>query len=296
MSGKPLRLLIVDDLENWRYSVRLQFEGREDIVLTEAGGGEEAVALVQAEDYDLILLDMKMPSGTEGLDALSEIKRLRPHSQVIMMSAYGDIPKAVDAIRRGAIDFVTKDEDFYDVIKFKINSFIRTAHLIADRELLIRAKFAEAVESMDAQKRGKALEELLASLLASIDGFIEIGRNVNTVTEEIDIVFRNVSRDAAWQKEGDIIVVECKNWRSQRVGKNEFVLFADKIHNRYGRCRLGFLVCTEKFAETLEKEMMRYSKTDLLVVSINGEQLKHLVEAQNRSQVLRGFVDQAIFS
>lgn len=295
MTGKPLRLLIVDDLEKWRYSIKLQFEGREDIALSEAGSGEGAVELVRAEDFDLILLDLKMPSGTEGLDALSEIKRLRPQSHVMMMSAYGDIPKAIDAIHRGAIDFITKDEDFYDVLKFKTDSFIRTAHLIADRELLIRAKFAEAFEGTDAQKRGKALEELLASLLASIDGFIEIGRNINTLTEEIDLVFRNVSRDAAWLKEGDIIIVECKNWRSQRVGKNEFVLFADKIHNRYGRCRLGFLVCTDKFAETLDKEMLRYAKTSLLIVPIGGEQLRYLVEAQNRSQLLRELVDQAIF-
>ena len=296
MNSKPLRLLIVDDLEDWRFSVKLQFESREDIVLAEAGSGEAAVEKVRDEDYDLVLLDLKMPSGTEGLDVLSEIKRLKPGVQVIMMSAYGDIPKAVDAMRRGAIDFVTKDKDFYDVIKFKADLFMRTAHLVADRELLIRLKFKEALESQDSQQKGKALEDLLASLLASIDGFIEVGRNVTTATEEIDLVFRNGSQDREWHKESEIIVVECTNWKSQRVGKNEFVLFASKLQNRFGRCKLGFLVCTETFAETIDAETLRYSKTGPLIVPVDGEQLRQLVESRNRSHLLRTLVDRAMLS
>jgi hypothetical protein len=104
----------------------------------------------------------------------------------------------------------------------------------------------------------------------------------------------NESRNPSWQKESEIILVECKNWKSQRVGKNEFVLFKEKIENRYGRCKLGFLVCTTDFAETIEREMLRSSKTDLLVVPINGEDLRQLVESKNRSQLLRSFVDKTL--
>jgi len=294
MKSRMLRLLIVDDSEGWRVYLKSLFEDRTDIVITEAASGREAVEKMKAEDYDLVLLDMRLPSGTEGIDALSEMKQLKPQTQVIMVSAYGDVPKAVEAMRRGALDFVPKEPDFEDVIIFKVDEFIRTAHLISDRELLIHTKYAEARRSRNVQKKGKALEDLLAALLASIEGFIEIGRNVNTATEEIDIVFRNGSRDPSWQKESEIILVECKNWKSQRVGKNEFGAFRQKIENRYGRCKLGFLVCTEDFAETVEKEMLRSSKTDLLVVPINGDGLRQLVESQNRSQLLRSFVDKAL--
>jgi DNA-binding NarL/FixJ family response regulator len=298
MEHRSLRLLLVDDLEEWRYSMRLFLKGREDISIAEAASGEEAIEKVEAEDYDLVLLDMRMPRGTEGLDALVEIKRLKPRTQVIMVSAYGDIPKAVEAIRRGALDFLPKDkvEDFKDQLIFRVNEFIRANHLLADRERLIQTKHEEARRSRNARKKGKALEDLLAALLASLEGFIEIGRDTNTQTEEIDLVFRNESRDPLWQRESEIILVECKNWKAQRVGKNEFVLFKEKIENRYGRCRLGFLVCTEKFAETVTKEMLREAKGELLVVPLDGDDLRELIESKNRSQTVRGFVDRALLT
>jgi len=140
------------------------------------------------------------------------------------------------------------------------------------------------------------LEDLLASLFASVEGFTEIERNAVTETEEIDLVFRNDSLAPKWQKESQIVSVECKNWHSQRVGKNEFVLFQSKIENRFGRCKLGFLVCVEKFAGTVTKEMLRSSRSDLLVVPIDGDALAQLVEAKDRSHLLRSFVDKALLT
>ena len=301
MASRTLRLLIVDDLEDWRDLLKAIFERRTDIAITEAVSGEDAVEKIKAEDYDLVLLDVRMPSGTEGLDALAEIKKLKPQTNVMMISAYGDIHKAVQAMTHGALDFVPKDLDFDDVITLKVNEFIRTAQFIADRELLIHAKYETVQQFEDAQKKGKALEDLPAlpqaragRIVRERRGFIQIDRNVNTATEEIDIVFRNESREPSWQKESEIILVECKNWKSQRVGKNEFVLFKEKIENRYGRCKLGFLVCTADFSETLEREMLRSSKTDLLVVPLDGDALRQLVEAKNRSRLLRSFVDRAL--
>ena len=294
--NRVLRLLIVDDLENWRYSLRLQFEQRDDIEVSEASSPEDAINKIKAKDYDLILLDLKMPLDTDGLETLSQIKQLKPQAHVIMMSAYGDIPKAVEAMKRGALDFVPKEADFDNVIAYKTDEFIRTKHLIADRELLIRAKYKAAQKARNPQKKGKALEQLLAALLESIEGFIEIKRDIKTSTEEIDIVFRNGSRDPFWQKQGEIVLVECKNWKSQKVGKNEVVLFKEKIENRYGRCKLGFLVCTQDFAKTLRREMLRSSKTDLLVVPINGRDLHKLVLSVQRNQLLLEMVERALLS
>jgi DNA-binding NarL/FixJ family response regulator len=294
MESRILRLLIVDDSEGWRVYLKSLFEDSTDIVITEAASGAGAVEKMKAEDYDLVLLDMRMPAGTEGIDALSEMKQLKSQTQVIMVSAYGDIPKAVEAIKRGALDFIPKEADFEDVITFKVNEFIRTTHLIDDRERFIRTRYDQVQRLRHVQKKGKALEDLLSAALASVEGFIEVERNINTATEEIDLVFRNQSRDPSWQKESEIILVECKNWKSQQVGKNEFVLFKEKIENRVGRCKLGFLVCTADFAETIEKEMLRSSKTDLLIVPINGDDLHQLVESKNRSQLLRSFVDTAL--
>jgi DNA-binding NarL/FixJ family response regulator len=294
MRQRKLRLLIVDDLENWRHSLRLQFNERSDIVLSEAASGEEAIKKIAADDYDLVLLDMKMPTDAEGLNALERIRLLKPNTEVIMMSAYGDIPKAVKAVQIGARDFVPKEMDFEVVIEFKVNEFIRTTHLIHDRELLIGSLYSKVQNAKSAHEKGKALEDLISSLLASIDGFIEIFRDANTATEEIDLVIRNSSRDPEWQKESDIILVECKNWKTQRVGKNELVSFEKKIENRSERCTLGFLVSTGKISGTVEKELLRSSRSEILVVPIDGEKLSQLVQSRHRSQLLRQFVDRTL--
>jgi FixJ family two-component response regulator len=294
METRTLHLLIVDDDELVLDLLTMLFNQRDDLTVAQAESGDAALEMIKAENYDLVLLDLRLPSGDEGLDVLAEIKRLKPKTGVIMMSAFGDIPKTVRAMKLGALDFLPKWEGFQHLASFKIDEFLRTEYLIADRERLIQTRYQEVRQTPGALTKGRALEEMVASMFASISGFIEIGRNVNTATEEIDLVFRNASRDANWERESQIILVECKNWHSQRVGKNEFVLFKEKIENRAGRCKLGFLVCTERFAETVEKEMLRSSKSNLLIVPIDGNDLRELVEAKNRSEVLRSFVDGAL--
>lgn len=161
-------------------------------------------------------------------------------------------------------------------------------------EAAIREKYASVLNERSSQEKGKALEDLLVQLLSTIKGFGILDRNVNTATEEIDIVVRNESMDPLWNKEGYFILVECKNWSAQRVGKNEFVLFKEKILNRSGRCRLGFLVCTGEFAQTAREESLRSSSTGVLIVLIDGTGLRQLVESNDRAKLLRHFVDRAL--
>jgi ActR/RegA family two-component response regulator/Holliday junction resolvase-like predicted endonuclease len=289
MEGQTLRLLIVDDEAVVRDVLKLKLENRNDISVVEASSTDEALRLLAEGTFDLALLDLRLQFGTEGLDLLAEIKISSPGTEVMMLSAYGTIPVAVEAMKRGAIDFITKDRDFEDVVVMKLDNFIRDAALLSDRERSIDGLY-EAVFTEDEKRKGKALETFIAALFSAVEGFQFHEKNLNTETEEIDIVFRNEGQDPFWQKESSLILVECKNWTKNRVGKNEFVLFQTKMENRAGRCKLGFLICVEEFAETVTKEMLRSSKSDLLVVPINGERLRELKESQQRTKLLIDFV------
>jgi Holliday junction resolvase-like predicted endonuclease len=163
-------------------------------------------------------------------------------------------------------------------------------------ETRIAAKYQEILRSSDARKKGKALEELLAAIFASIPGFTVSERNYHTATEEIDLVLCNASADPFWRGMGSLILVEAKHWQSQRVGKNEYVQFYRKMENRGGHCMLGFLICTERFAETFHEERLRDSKFPLRVVPIDGEGLRQLVEAEDRDAVLRALVERALLT
>jgi hypothetical protein len=127
-----------------------------------------------------------------------------------------------------------------------------TAEEREELERRIATIHQETLHCSDARRKGKALEELLAVIFASIPGFTVSERNYNTATEEIDLVVRNASADPFWRGMGSLILVEAKHWRAQRVGKNEYVQFYRKMENRGGHCLLGFLICTERFAETFE--------------------------------------------
>jgi ActR/RegA family two-component response regulator/Holliday junction resolvase-like predicted endonuclease len=292
MESSILRLLIVDDDEVVRDVLKLKLESRTDIQLSEASTPEEALRKVSSEVFDLVLLDLRLQFGTEGLDVLAEIKGLRPQTEVMMLSAYGTISVVVEAMKRGAIDFIPKDKDYEDLVVLRLDKFIRDAALLADRERNIGGLY-ETVFTEETKRKGKALETFIAALFSTVEGFVEVSRNVNTETEEIDIVIRNESKHPTWQKESSLILVECKNWLTSRVGKNEFVLFQEKIENRSGRCRLGFLICVDEFAETVTKEMLRGSKNDLLVVPIDGQKLEQLVRSANRNQLMLNFLTEA---
>lgn len=107
-------LLIVDDEQNIRRVMEAAFQKDSYRVLT-AAHGHQALKTLEEEAVDLMISDVVMPD-MNGLDLLKKAKALKPDLQIIMMTAYGTIPSAVDAIRTGAMDFLTKPVDL-EVLK-----------------------------------------------------------------------------------------------------------------------------------------------------------------------------------
>lgn len=134
-------------------------------------------------------------------------------------------------------------------------------------------EFVEKAKTSD--DKGRSLEELVARLFGAVPGLTINGR-VKTETEEIDITILNGSDDARFRRESALLLVECKNW-SSKCGKNEFVLFKEKLVNRKSRCSLGFLVSWNGFAETIPKEMLRGSREEALIVPVTGRQIREMV-------------------
>lgn len=106
------RLLIVDDIRENREILRRRFE-RHGFLATEAAGGVEALALLERESFDLVLLDMMMPD-LSGLDVLARIRAKHAPGllPVIMVTAKSQSEDVVDALNRGANDYITKPVDF----------------------------------------------------------------------------------------------------------------------------------------------------------------------------------------
>ncbi|TWT88867.1 Photosynthetic apparatus regulatory protein RegA [Pseudobythopirellula maris] len=116
MSSSPSQnsLLLVDDDEFLRERMSRALAAR-GLQVRAAAGADEALALVRESAPDMAVLDLKMP-GMNGIDLLKEIKRLSPHTEIVILTGYGSIANAVEAVQAGAANYVTKPADADQVL------------------------------------------------------------------------------------------------------------------------------------------------------------------------------------
>jgi DNA-binding NtrC family response regulator len=153
MSG--LNLMLVDDEERFLQTTAKLLRRRGHRVLT-ATSGPAAIAILAEHDADVVILDVKMP-GMNGLEALREIRRRAPLVEVIMLTGHGTIESAVEGLKAGAFDFVTKPCDI-DLLLAKAEE--AAGRREAMEEKIRKARMLNAIRSP-------------RDLVRSIDGGIE---------------------------------------------------------------------------------------------------------------------------
>jgi two-component system NtrC family response regulator len=129
-------ILIVEDEETQRslLSGLLQKEG---YTVEEAGNGANAIDLFRTKTIDLVLLDFKLPD-MDGLAILKGVKEINPEVEIIMITAYGSIENAVNALKAGASEYLTKPIDLDDLL-FKIKKIENKKHLVHENRVLKEA-------------------------------------------------------------------------------------------------------------------------------------------------------------
>ena len=125
-------LLIVDDEKNTREGLRLALEDDYDVFT--ASNADEAFNLMEVESFDLILTDLRM-AGKSGMMVIDHAMNLPNKPICIMMTAYGDVDTAVEAMRRGAFDFHTKPINI-EKLEFMIKRAIQSKNIEKENEVL----------------------------------------------------------------------------------------------------------------------------------------------------------------
>jgi DNA-binding NtrC family response regulator len=139
---EPMKVLVVDDEVQIREMLKKGLTQMAGHFVEVAPNGLEAIKKIESEIFDLVLTDVKMPE-MDGLELLKTIKGIRPDVMVILMTAFGSIQTAVEAMKIGANDYITKPLDFNELLVHisrvqKENDLLRENRLL---RLEVRKKF-----------------------------------------------------------------------------------------------------------------------------------------------------------
>jgi len=226
MISKPI--LIVDDEKNIRLTLSQALEtlGAE---IDTAANGEEALAKLKGREFGLILLDIRMP-GMDGMEVLRLVREIRPDIRIIMITAYGTIESAVEALKLGAVDFLQKpfdpeeirelvsrvmDRDKLDENKLAdYTSFIELAKkCIGDRHFDAAAEHVRKAIFID-PRRPEAFN-LLGGLMEIRGDRIEAQKNYRaalSLDPSYEPAIKNLRRSTSekWRQAGGILLEEVK--------------------------------------------------------------------------------------
>ncbi len=162
-TSSAARILVVDDekLIRWSVAERLQREGYE---VLSAESGEQALEMLAASSPDLMLLDVRLP-GIDGVQTLQRALSLRPELAVLMMSAHSTVDIAVEAMKRGAMDFLVKPFPFQalDAAVERAIGAVRTR-----REIASHGADKRSVGSLEVLVGGSAVMEQLRTLITRL--------------------------------------------------------------------------------------------------------------------------------
>ena len=167
--NKDTHILIVDDEASQRdlFEMVLSEEGYS---VETASSGEEAVQKVEDRFYNLVIMDMKM-GGMGGLEALKRIKEISAAVQVLIVTAYASVDTAVDAMRSGALNYLTKPIDL-DELKVQVEKTMQFSHLVAENESL-KAQVAGAFEASQIIGNSPRIQEIFEEPDRRVVEFIE---------------------------------------------------------------------------------------------------------------------------
>ncbi len=154
-----MKILVVDDEPLVRDVVRKGLSKMGGYEVDAAQGGSEAIEKMEKEVFDLVLTDLKMPE-MDGLELLKAIKGTRPEMMVILMTAYGTIETAVEAMKMGANDYVTKPVNFQDLL-IHISKAQQESSLLKENRLL-RMEVKKKFEFNNIIGKSKKMQEVFS--------------------------------------------------------------------------------------------------------------------------------------
>ncbi len=258
-------LMIVDDEPIVRRSLADWFKEEGFHILT-AEDGYRALEIIEKESVDCVILDLKMP-GIDGIQVLKEIKSKKPDTKVIIITAYGTIQNAVEAMKIGANDYITKPFEPEEIInslkrilaisevRFEISREAVKEEKVVSKEALKKVADTHAMKALNLYREGLYDEALieLKNALKVFPEYEEVKRYIKKIERERDFMKPTVvdkkrtmrteegeqvrEKECIWSKMGIISYRLCTT--NQDCSKCEFAQSLQEADSQY-QDRIGF--------------------------------------------------------
>lgn len=293
---KKLQILVVEDGKSQREMLR-DFLIKEGYEVREAASGEEALGAIRSYHFDVILLDYKMP-GMDGMQVLREVKQINQEIDVVIITAFGTIETAVDAMKAGALDYITKPVDFEELLLL-LDRVAERRILIKENELLRRELMAKGVTTDQIIYRSHAMETLMNMVgrVATSRATILIQGESGTGKE----LFARLIHQVSPRSSHPLLAVNCgalqENLLESELFGHERGAFTGAVARRVGRVEeadggtlfldevgdmpLSVQVKLLRFLQEKEFRRLGGNQTlyaDVRVISATNRDLEHLVK------------------
>ena len=119
---EEFRALIVDDETEFRETLVSRLQKR-NLDVTGAASGEEALKIMKTKLFDVVILDIRMPGGMDGLEALKEMKKIQPLAEVLLLTGHASVESSIEGMKLGAFDYLLKPINLEDLMTKMAQAF-----------------------------------------------------------------------------------------------------------------------------------------------------------------------------
>ncbi len=264
ITNKDIRILIVDDEEAYRFMLASLLE-TEGFSPATANDGIQAINTIQARSFDVVLLDIKMPK-VDGIEVLRFIKENFPDTEAVMLTGVGDLKIAVECMKLGAYDFITKP--------YSSQELLTTIHRAVERRALVRenqlmkTELTRLVGTSDIVGQSRTLQKVLdvAAKVAPTESTVLIQGPSGTGKELVaNFIYKNSST-----KDGPFVVVNCASIPDSLIESELFGhekgAFTDARSMKQGLVELAdggtlFLDEIGDVSPTIQPKLLRFIQT-----------------------------------
>src|SRR5512143_3219021 len=246
MVSQRAKILVVDDEANVLLTVAAILE-QEGYDVDSAGGGEHAIQAIRSTHYDLVLTDLKMPA-VDGLRVLEEVRKTSPSTVTVMMTGYGSVDSALEAVQRGAYEYLLKPTEVVD-LKAAVRRSLERKRL-SEIDTLYRIS-RTLTSALDARAIATEVTDAVRQVLGVANACMV---SLESSAPEVEDRLRHALRDAVvlpLLERGEIIANTTRLWPIERwaatQGAQSYV-FVPGIANG----RLICVLCADNGAEPFE--------------------------------------------